>query len=98
MVSFGQNLPPGCPAQTVRKNLARLIPRRSQSATRYGDNTFAKQGLPLVDATTNFTAIAQDSYGRQDTNTVTVNLAATNTFVYDLNGNLTSDGKRGFDY
>src|SRR5207247_8797055 len=45
-----------------------------------------------------FTAIAQDSYNRKDTNSVTVNLPATVGCVYDLNGNLTSDGTRGFDY
>src|SRR5947209_9811391 len=32
------------------------------------------------------------------TNSVTVNLPATVGYVYDLNGNLTSDGLKGFDY
>src|SRR2546422_3900912 len=33
-----------------------------------------------------------------DTNSVTVNLPATVSCIYDLNGNLTSDGTRGFEY
>ena len=46
-----------------------------------------------------FTAIAQDAYNnRKDTNSVTVNLPSTFTCVFDTNGNLTSDGTRGFDY
>src|SRR5439155_18969516 len=36
--------------------------------------------------------------GRKDTNAVTVNLPSTVSYIYDLNGNLTSDGTRGFDY
>ncbi len=51
-----------------------------------------------MDGTTNFTAIARDSYGRSDTNTVSVNLAASVAFVYDLNGNLRTNGTRVFEY
>ena len=68
------------------------------AANLYADTTFAKDGFSLADGTNTFTAIAKDSYGRVDTNSVTVNLPATNNFAYDLNGNLLSDGKRGFDY
>ena len=68
------------------------------TAARYSDKTWAKDNFPLVDATTNFTAIAQSSIGLSSTNTVTVDLRVTNSFAFDLNGNLTSDGKRGFDY
>ena len=64
----------------------------------YADNTFAKEGFTVTNGNNTFTAIAQDSYGRKDTNAVSVDLPATVTFVYDLNGNLTSDGKRGFDF
>jgi len=45
-----------------------------------------------------YTAIAQDSYNRKDTNSVVFNLPSTVNYIYDLNGNLTSDSKRGFDY
>jgi len=51
-----------------------------------------------VDGNNSFTAIAQDSYGRRDTNSITVNLPATNSYSYDLNGNLLSDGNRNFAY
>ena len=64
----------------------------------YADNTFAKDGFTVTNGTNTFTAIAQDSYNRKDTNAVSVDLPATVTFVYDLNGNLTSDGKRRFDF
>lgn len=67
-------------------------------ANRYGDATFALGGFTVVNGNNTFTAGAQDALGRTDTNSVTVNLPATVTCSYDLNGNLTSDGTRGFDY
>ena len=69
-----------------------------QTATRYGDNTFAREGFALSDGNNTFTAIAQDSLGRGDTNAVTVNLPATVNFAYDQNGNLTGDGRRTLAY
>jgi RHS repeat-associated protein len=68
------------------------------SATRYNDATFALGGFPIPSGTTNYTAGAQDALGRTDTNTITVNFPTTVACIYDLNGNLTSDGTRGFDY
>jgi RHS repeat-associated protein len=65
------------------------------SASNYGDATFAATNLPL---TTAYTAIASDSYGRHSTNTVTVSLSTNVTFQYDGNGNLTNDGLRSFTY
>jgi hypothetical protein len=65
------------------------------NASRYGDATFAATNMPL---TTNYTATASDSYGRHSTNTVTVSLATNTTYLYDGNGNLTSDGLRTFAY
>ena len=41
-----------------------------------------------------FTAIAQDNYGRVDTNTVSSYLPLTTTLVYDLNGNLRTNGSQ----
>jgi hypothetical protein len=105
----------------------------TQTASRYGDNAFPKDGFSLSDGTNTFTAIAQDSAGRGDTNTSGVFLPATAAFVCDSpreidaleppaptvsplacrgpgrvapvpgiswgeNGNLTSDGRRAFDY
>ncbi|MCX8107586.1 MAG: hypothetical protein N3G20_02145, partial [Verrucomicrobiae bacterium] len=68
------------------------------SATVYGDNTFARQNVPLIDGNNTFRAVAEDAYGRRDTNTVTVNLPATVTCYYDVRGNLTNDGRRVFFY
>ncbi len=67
-------------------------------ATLYADKMFARTNVSLLNGNNTFTSIAQDSYGRQDTNAVTVNLPSTVSYIYDLNGNLTSDGTRGFDY
>src|SRR5207247_10748457 len=67
-------------------------------ATLYADNMFARTNVTLLNGNNTFTAVAQDSYGRQDTNAVTLNLPSTVSYIYDLNGNLTSDGTRGFDY
>jgi|GEM_PF-1240982 len=67
-------------------------------ATLYADGAFARTNLVLVNGATNYTAIAKDLYGRFDTNTVAVTLAATNNYRYDLNGNLLTDGRRAFDY
>jgi RHS repeat-associated protein len=68
------------------------------SAAIYADATFARTNLGLVDGNNTFTAVARDSYGRVDTDTSTCYVPATNSFVYDLNGNLLSDGHRAFDY
>ncbi|MBI3851947.1 MAG: RHS repeat-associated core domain-containing protein [Verrucomicrobia bacterium] len=70
----------------------------SQTATLYLDNTFAKAGFTVTNGNNTYTAIAQDTYNRKDTNSITVNLPATNSYTYDLNGNLLSDGKRGLEY
>jgi YD repeat-containing protein len=64
----------------------------------YADSTFARTNLTVATGSNTFTAIASDSYGRADTNAVTVNLPSSLSYSYDLNGNLLSDGSRGFDY
>jgi len=63
----------------------------------YADGTFAAAGFTPANGNNTFTAVAQDGRGRKDTNSVTVYLPATNTYSYDLNGNLLSDGTRHFD-
>jgi RHS repeat-associated protein len=65
------------------------------SAVVYADLTFARTNLSI---STNYTAIATDGAGRGDTNTITVSLPSTVSHTYDQNGNLTSDGLRGFGY
>ena len=69
------------------------------NAALYGDATFAStNSFTLVNGDNTFTAIAQDSYGRKDTNSITCYLPASNSYWYDLNGNLLSDGYRTFTY
>jgi len=70
----------------------------SLTATLYNDQTFAKDSFTVTNGNNKYVAIAQDSYNRKDTNSVTFNLPATNSYAHDANGNLTSDGTRGFDY
>jgi RHS repeat-associated protein len=68
------------------------------SASLYSDGTWAMTNANLADGVNTYTAVAQDNAGRQDSSTVTLNLAATNTCAYDLNGNLRTNGTRIFDY
>jgi RHS repeat-associated protein len=68
------------------------------TAIRYVDNTFARTNVTLTDGTNTFTAIAQDSSARAETNTVTTYLPATASFAYDGNGNLITNGTRVFEY
>jgi RHS repeat-associated protein len=70
----------------------------TSNAFLYIDFAFASTNHSLADGNNTITAIGKDSLGRQDTNSITITLPATGIFAYDLNGNLTSDGKRGFDY
>jgi RHS repeat-associated protein len=67
-------------------------------ANLYGDGTFAATGFTLTNGNNAFTAIAEDTYGRSATNTVTAYLPATPAYKYDANGNLTNDGTRNFAY
>ena len=68
------------------------------TADRYADNTFARAGFTLSNGTNTFTAIATDSLGRGDTNTLNSYLPSTLNFVYDLNGNLRTNGTRVLEY
>jgi hypothetical protein len=61
-------------------------------ANRYADATFALGGFGVTNGNNTFTAIANDSLGRWSTNSITVNLPATNVFAYDLNGNMLTNG------
>jgi RHS repeat-associated protein len=62
------------------------------AATRYADRTFARTNVTLLNGNNTFVAVATDSLGRVDTNTVTVNLPTAVTFLYDQNGNLRTNG------
>ena len=70
----------------------------SGAAAVYNDWTWARTNLTITNGNNTYTAIANDSLGRSATNSITVNLPATNNYVYDLNGNLLSDGYRTFTY
>ena len=67
------------------------------AAIRFADRTYARTNVTLADGNNTFVAVAT-SGTRGDTNTVTVNLPATVTFVYDLNGNLRTNGTRVLEY
>jgi hypothetical protein len=58
----------------------------TSNAVLYADATFAATNFALANGNNTFTAIAKDSYGRKDTNSITVNLPATNSYGYDFNG------------
>jgi len=68
------------------------------TATLYSDSTFAKGGFTPADGSNTYTAIAQDSLSRLDTNSITVYLPTNAVYAYDQNGNLTNDSKRVFTY
>jgi RHS repeat-associated protein len=70
----------------------------SGAATLYVDSTWARTNATLPGGSVTYTATAADSYGRKSTNSVTVTLPSTNSYTYDLNGNLLGDGTRGFAY
>jgi RHS repeat-associated protein len=68
------------------------------SASNYTDATFALGGFTVTNGVNFYRAIGEDSSGDFSTNSVTVNLPATNNYTYDMNGNLLSDGTRNFAY
>jgi RHS repeat-associated protein len=64
----------------------------------YADLTFASTNHSLVDGTNVYTAVAWDSSGQTDTNTISAYLPATVSMTHDTNGNLTFDGRKSFEY
>jgi RHS repeat-associated protein len=74
------------------------VTANGSTAIRYADSTFALGGFSLVNGTNTFTAIGQDSYGHVSTNISNCYLPITNSYSYDLNGNLLGDGTRNFAY
>jgi RHS repeat-associated protein len=68
------------------------------TANRYADGTFALGGFTPTNGVNIYAAIGEDSSLNFSTNSITVNLLGTNTYGYDLNGNLTNDGYRNFAY
>ena len=71
----------------------------TSNAVRYADNTFASTNQPWSDGFNPFTAIAQDSLGRRDTNSISPFLYGLSAFEYDQNGNMTFDAvNKYFEY
>jgi hypothetical protein len=63
------------------------------SAALYADNSFSKDGYSLANGSNGFTAIAEDSLSRKDTNIVATYLPLTNSFMdTDRRGTPTSAG------
>jgi hypothetical protein len=60
----------------------------TSNAVLYADHTFASTNFTLVNGTNTFTAIAKDFLGNVATNIATNNLPVTNSYSYDLNGNV----------
>jgi hypothetical protein len=58
------------------------------TATTYGDFTFADAGITLANGNNTFTTIAESTYGAKTTNVLSLNLPASVNFQYDANGNL----------
>ena len=70
----------------------------TSNAVLYLDRTFASTNHSLVNGHNSFTAIARDSLGRRDTNSITVYLPTNAVYQYDLNGNLTNDSAKVLEY
>jgi RHS repeat-associated protein len=70
----------------------------SQTADLYLDGSFAKDGFTVTNGDNSYTAIAKDNFGRIDTNTIVSTLQSSVNCLYDLNGNMVTNGTRIFDY
>jgi RHS repeat-associated protein len=68
------------------------------AAAVYGDNSFAREDVPLLNGNNTFIAIAENAAGLKDTNIITAYLPTPVTLYYDSRGNLTNDGRRVLYY
>src|SRR5262245_37903251 len=68
------------------------------AAILYEDRTFAVTNRTLTDGTNTWDAQALDGLGRQALDSVSAFLPASVDYVYDLNGNMLTDGRRHFRY
>ena len=85
-------------AGIVTTNATSVVINGGWWADFYADGTWTKRGWGLPNGIATYTAVATDALGRKDTNSITVNYPNAVAFSYDQNGNLISDGRRGFDY
>jgi RHS repeat-associated protein len=68
------------------------------TANFYSDFTFAKPNISLTNGDNLFTIVAENNYSVWATNATVSYLPATNSLLFDLNGNLTNDGTKSFFY
>lgn len=68
------------------------------TAALYVEGSWARASATLADCSNSYTATAKDTDDRTATDSLTVNLPASVTYQYDGNDNLTSDGRRAFEY
>jgi RHS repeat-associated protein len=86
-------------AAGTANTLAQSVSVNSVGADLYTDKTFATtNGLTLTNGDNQLRYKATDAYSQSVTITQVFNLPATVSYTYDPNGNLTSDGARGYDY
>ena len=79
--------------------LAQSVTVNGQGTEIYGDKTFATtNGLTLSNGSNALTFAATDAASHTTSFTESYDLPATNNYAYDLNGNLTRDGARGYEY
>jgi hypothetical protein len=70
-----------------------------RTASRYGDGTFAREGLAWVAGSNNtFAAVAQDAYGRIATNRLDWKGGSSLGLLYGGNGNPTNDTVLFYEY
>ena len=70
----------------------------SVNAILYADTTFASTNQSWANGNNTYTAVANDSYGRTDTDVKIVTLQQTNKYAYDLSGNMVTNGTRMLEY
>jgi len=67
-------------------------------AALYTDSTFAVTNLTLTSGLNTLSATARDTNNRVSSSSIQVNVTGSANYLYDTNGNLTSDGTRSFAY
>jgi RHS repeat-associated protein len=70
----------------------------SGAAALYADATWARTNATPANGNNTYTATAVDNYPRTSTDSVTVFLPSSVSYLYDARGNLTNDGLRSFQY
>jgi len=86
-------------AAGTANTLAQTVSVNNVGADLYTDDTFATtNGLTLTNGNNQLRFKATDAYSQSVTVTQVFNLPSSVSYTYDLNGNLISDGSRGYDF